>query len=192
MAFDDVRLPDDVERGARGGPRFQTTIVGLSSGGEQRNADWSQQRCEFNISWGIDRKEDYQAVIAFFYARMGRAIAFRFKDWSDYQAAGVNIGTGDGTTKTFQLRKLYGTYARKITRPVTGTLKVYVNGSLTSVSLGALGTFTFAAAPASGAVITADFEFDVPVRFESDLMQVELEWAGAGSIPDIVLLEVRE
>lgn len=196
--FDNVRLPDDVEKGARGGPRFQTSITVLATGAEQRNVDWSTQRARWELSYGIQDKVDFDAVIRFFYARQGRARGFRFKDWSDFEGEAQNIGTGTGVLTTFQLVKKYTsvvTYTRNITRPVTGTVAIYFD-SVLQVSGYTVnydtGVVTFSPAPTAAVVITADFEFDVPVRFDTDELQLRLETATAAAVESLPVVELRE
>ncbi|MFN7177789.1 MAG: DUF2460 domain-containing protein, partial [Thermaurantiacus sp.] len=142
--------------------------------------------------------EQVAALIAFFRARRGRAYGFRFKDWTDYQALAQLIGQGDGATKTFQLVKTYASggevETRIITKPVPGTVKIYRDGveavSGWSVDT-ATGLVTFTVAPASGVQVTADFEFDVPVRFDSDQMDLTIETYQLGSWGQIPVLEIR-
>lgn len=208
-AFDDVRLPEEVEQGSYGGPGFQTSIIGMSSGQEQRNQDWSECRCAFDITYGLDSKTFFGPIIEFFRARRGRARGFRFKDWSDFQGTAEPIGSPDGSahavfdgsTATFQLIKTYeasgpAPYFRKITRPVTGTVTVTVNGSPeTHWSLDySTGLMTFAGGhiPTVGQAVLVTFEFDVPVRFDADNMQVVSQQATAGSINDLTIIELRE
>lgn len=194
MAFDDVRLPEEIERESRSMPRFQTSVVTLGRGAEQRNVDWLQQRLKFDISYGIQYKEDVDAVIAFFYARLGRARGFRFKDWSDYQANNQQIGTGDGSKTKFQLVKRYTslvTYVRKILCPVAGTIAVTVNGSpVTFTPDLATGEVTLASPPAAAAVVRATFEFDVPVRFDSDELSLSIALFNASAVESIDLVEL--
>ncbi len=197
MAFDNVRLPENVEQGAEGGPAFQTSVLSLGTGSEQRNVDWSAQRLQWDISYGLDHKNDYSLVVDFFYARQGRARAFRFKDWTDYEASDTPIGTGDGVDTTFQLRKAYTsgsvTYYRKITRPVSGTTVIRVNGVVTSASVNVnTGIVTISPAPADGAAITATFEFDVPVRFDVDKLPLIARTATVASISSIPVIEIIE
>ncbi len=196
MAFDNVRLPEDIERGAQGGPAFQTTIVALGTGREQRNVDWFAQRCSYDVSYGVQKKSDFIAVVKFFYARLGRARGFRFKDWTDYEAVNEQIGIGDGSTILFQLVKNYNslvTYQRKITRPVAGTTSIRVNGVITPFSINVdTGVVTINPAPAIAAVITASFEFDVPVRFDSDKLDLNARTWEVASIPSIEIVELPE
>ena len=131
-SFDEVQFPPSISFGATGGPGFSTKVIILSSGYEARNQNWSLARAEYDISTGIKTKADMDAVIAFFYARAGKARGFRFKDWKDYQATNepvVSIGGGN-----FQLVKRYTsgsiTYVRTITKPVTGTVTLGGGGAL--------------------------------------------------------------
>jgi uncharacterized protein (TIGR02217 family) len=149
---------------------------------------------------------DIEAVVAFFEERRGRLHAFRWKDHADFKSCPAGetpspadqvIGTGDGVTTAFQLVKAYGsgtrTYLRTIAAPVAGTLRMAVNGTETAAfSLDAMtGLVTLTTPPAAGATVTAGFEFDVPVRFDTDAITINLTHFAAGEIPDIPLIEVR-
>lgn len=194
MAFDNVRLPEQIERGSQSIPRFQTTITTLGRGAEQRNADWAQQRMKYDVSYGIQSEEDYHEVRDFFMARLGRARGFLFKDWSDYKVANQQIATGDGVRTSFQLVRRYTsgvTYERKILAPVTGTVQMFVNGVPTTASVNySTGVVTFSPAPADAAVIAASFEFDVPVRFNTDEFPIELFIFNAAAIGSIEIVEL--
>ena len=202
MAFHDIQLPTQVEKGAVGGPNFVTTVLAMSSGNEQRNADWGSSRGIWDVTYGISTKADFDTVKQFFYARRGKWAGFRFKDWSDYQVTGNQIGIGDGATNTFQLIKTYEPagplpYYRNITRPVAGTTVVYLNGvpvvsTAWSIPTPGTGLLVFGAAPAAGVVITYDTEFDVPVRFDVDKFDIVLETDVAGSVGQLIITEIRE
>lgn len=203
MAFHNVRLRDDIERGAKGGPRFKTNVLTLSSGKEKRNIEWAQARGEWDVGYGIQRKADYQEITAFFYSRRGRAHSFRFKDWSDFEMDRQEIGSGNGATSAFQIFKRYaddaGNYDRLIQKPVQGTVQVWVNGVLrtetthytVNYNTGVI-TFTGGNIPAMGHDVEALCEFDVAVRFDEDFLPTELQWEDAGSIPEIPIVEVRD
>lgn len=207
MAFHEIRFPDSISRGAKGGPERRTRIVELASGDEERNASWANSRRRYDVSYGVRRADDLAAVVAFFEARNGRLYAFRFKDWSDYKSCLPSaapaptdqiIGTGNGSTTTFALTKTYASgaqsWARAILKPVVGTVTISLNGiaqgSGWSVNT-TTGIVTFAVPPTTGAVIRAGFEFDVPVRFDTDELPVTLDIERTGSIPSIPLIEVR-
>lgn len=198
--FHDVRLREDVERGARGGPRFKTTVIGVGSGFEQRNQEWAFSRAQWDIGYGIADHVTYTQVLDFFMARRGRLHGFRFKDWSDFEAADIQLGIGDGLVTDFQLVKTYvdsaSTYTRKITRPVESTIVIKVDSVVqtltTDYTIEPLGIIRFVTAPAGAEVVTATFEFDVPVRFDTDELDLELLWYDAGEYPEINILEIRE
>ncbi len=207
MAFHEVRFPDDISRGARGGPERRTQIVELASGDEERNASWANSRRRYDVAYGIRRADDLAAVVTFFEARNGRLYGFRFKDWADWKsclpsqtpaATDQVIGTGDGTTTTFQLVKAYSSgsqsWTRTITKPVAGSVTVAIDGveQATGWSIDTTTSLvTFNTAPASGVSITAGFAFDVPVRFDTDTLDVTLDLERLGSITSIPLLEIR-
>lgn len=207
MAFHEVQFPVNIGRGARGGPMRKTQIVTLGSGDEERNASWANSRRRYDVSYGLRRADDLAQVVAFFEARLGMLYGFRFKDWSDYKSCLPSetpsstdqfIGTGTGSRTEWQLRKrytssLWGVY-RDVKKPVAGTVTVSVNG--TPMASGwtvdtTTGVLTFAAAPADGATIRAGFEFDVPVRFDTDSLDVTLDFERLGTITSIPLIEVR-
>ena len=207
MAFHKVRFPDDISRGARGGPERRTQIVELASGDEERNASWANSRRRYDVAYGIRRADDLATVVAFFEARNGRLHGFRFKDWGDHKSCLPSgtasptdqaIGTGDGATTAFQLVKRYAsgsqTWVRKITKPVAGTVRVALDGAeqLSGWTVDTTtGVLTFDTAPAAGVAITAGFAFDVPVRFDTDVLDVTLDFERLGSITSIPLLEIR-
>jgi uncharacterized protein (TIGR02217 family) len=208
MAFDDVRFPTAISRGATGGPERRTDVVTTASGREERNSRWAHSRRRYNVGFGVKTVAQLQEVIAFFEGRRGRLHAFRFQDAVDFKSGAGNaavartdqvLGTGTGAQPAFQLVKHYGgplrDYMRVIAAPVAGSVLVAVNGvaSVAFTLNAATGVITFNAGsiPAAGAVVTAGFEFDVPVRFDTDEITVNLTHFQAGEIPEIPLVEVR-
>lgn len=198
MGFAEVQFPTDIAYGSAGGPEFMTDIITSLSGHEQRNSRWPQARARYNVAKGVQTPAQLQALLVFFRARKGRAQGFRFKDWTDYSATGEIIGTGDGIRTRFQLMKRYvsgGTQElRTITKPVVGSVNIYRNAVLqtSGVSIDHYsGMVTFATAPAHGTTIAADFEFDVPVRFDTDQLSASMDSYGSSSWLDIPLIEVR-
>lgn len=206
--FDDARFPTAISRRATGGPERRTDVVTTASGREERNSRWAHSRRKYNIGFGVKSVNDLQQVVAFFEARRGRLYAFRYKDFTDFKSCAPTanvaatdqvVGTGTGVANTFQLVKHYGAplrdYARSVFAPVVGTVLVAVNGTPTTNftldALTGLVTFNAGSIPANGATITAGFEFDVPVRFDTDQITINLAHFNAGEIPDIALVEVR-
>ena len=207
MAFHEIRFPDNISRGARGGPERRTQVVELASGDEERNASWANSRRRYDVAYGIRRADDLATVVAFFEARNGRLYGFRYKDWSDYKSSlpsqaitptDQQIGTGTGSLNTFPLTKRYTsgeqTWTRTIAKPVAGTVRVAL-GAVEQMSGWTLdattGVVTFTTAPSNGVIVGAGFEFDVPVRFDTDMLDVTLDIERLGSITSIPLLEIR-
>ena len=134
VAFHEVQFPPKIAYGASGGAEFNTSISTSFAGFEQRNVNWQKSRGKWDVSTGLKTKGDMDTLQAFFRSRYGKAYGFRFKDWSDYQAVGQNIGTGNGVLTSFQLTKTYTSgsysYVREIKKPVSGTVKIYLNSVL--------------------------------------------------------------
>lgn len=198
MSFVEIQFPADISYGSSGGPTFSTDVIEAFSGFEQRNINWSAARARYNVAHGVKTQSQLDELIAFFRARQGKAIGFRFKDWTDYQAVAQNIGTGNGSQTVFQLTKKYTssvTVTRVIKKPVNNsTLKIYLNAVLQSSGYTVnytTGAVTFTTAPGSGVAVTADFEFDVPVRFDTDQLDAAIDDFGTRSWSDIPLVEVR-
>ncbi|MCE2926464.1 MAG: DUF2460 domain-containing protein [Rickettsiales bacterium] len=199
MAFVEVRFPADIAFGSAGGPEYNTDIVITQGGYEQRNINWSQARARYNVAHGVKTQAQLDELIAFFRARKGRADGFRFKDWTDYRVTGQSLGSGNGTKTQFQLVKSYisgsVTESRTINKPVAGTVVVYLNGVVQNPSTYSLNTttgmITFNTAPANGVAVMADFEFDVPVRFDTDRLSATIDTYASHSWSDIPLVEVR-
>lgn len=209
MAFHDIRFPASLSFGALGGPERRTEIVALANGFEERNAPWAQSRRRFDAGLGLRSLDDLHECLAFFEARMGQLHAFRWKDWSDWKSCAPSaapgpldqyLGQGDGATAAFQLRKGYAsggfTAWRTIRAPVAGTVRVAVAGLEAIEGQGwtldpLTGLVTFLAPPAGGTAITAGFEFDVPVRFDTDAIRVQVSTFQAGELPSVPVVEVR-
>ena len=196
--FHEVQFPPDISYGASGGPGYSTSVVTTVSGHERRNANWASSRGRWNVAHGLKKREQVAALIAFFRARRGRAYGFRFKDWTDHQALAQSLGVGDGAAKAFQLVKHYPSGAevesRFISKPVAGSVKVYRDGveATSGWSIDTTtGLVTFTTAPAVGVQVTADFVFDVPVRFDSDQMEVTIETFELGTWGQIPVVEIR-
>ncbi len=209
MAFHEVRFPASLSLGAVGGPERRTQIVSLASGHEERNTPWAHSRRRYDAGLGLRTLDDIEVVIAFFEARQGQLHGFRWKDWADFKSGPASrpvshldqvIAVGDGVTTTFQLVKGYrsgsNVYTRPISKIVTGSVLMGVGGDPRPVvgdylADENLGQVTFAAPPDIGLPITAGFEFDVPVRFDTDAVRVSVSSFNAGEVPSIPVLEIR-
>lgn len=194
--FSNQRFPTDISFGSSGGPRYSTDILTSNNGKEYRNANFLTGRNYYNINQTICNKDQLLRLISFFRAMRGRAIAFRFKDWLDYSAQGQLIAIADGVTSEFQLIKTYAVddiqEVRKITKPVKDTVKIYLNTSIAGDYMVDYdqGLINFNNPPPHGARITADFEFDIMVRFDIDQISAGLDGHEIHSLNDITLVEV--
>ncbi|MFO0360678.1 MAG: DUF2460 domain-containing protein [Flavobacteriales bacterium] len=192
MSFVEVQFPSDISYGATGGPMFLTDVVATVSGHEQRNSKWSQARARYNVASGVKTETQWQALIAFFRARRGKAVGFRFKDWGDFKAVNQPLLSLGGTQ--YQLVKQYVSGAvvseRIITKPVAGTVKLYRN-SMLQASGWSIDTATGIITTSLTGTLTVDFDFDVPVRFDTDELALSLDSFNAGSWNNIPLIEVR-
>ncbi|WP_380784575.1 DUF2460 domain-containing protein [Sphingomonas sp. R86521] len=191
-AFDDVLFPLALGREAAVTPGFSTAILTSAGGVETRSAAWAEARTSYDVGPGLRSAADIAVLLAFFRARMGPARAFRLRDPFDSAGVGERIGVGDGVMRRFALVKHYGSAARRITRPVAGSVSVAVDGTGVGFLVESGGWVLLDAVPAVGAVVTAGFKFDVPVRFAEDRLRVNLASFSAGEAASVPLLEVRE
>ncbi|MBU6167360.1 MAG: TIGR02217 family protein [Alphaproteobacteria bacterium] len=208
-AFHDVRFPLELGFGATGGPGFSTQVVVTGSGAEQRNADWSDARLEYDAGVGIRSEADLAQLVSFFRARRGQAHGFRFLDPLDNSSAAAGaapaatdqpLGHGTGSTTRFALVKHYADagaddpQVRRITRPWPDSVRVAVAGVelASGWTLAPGGWIDLAVPPAAGAAVTAGYRFDVPVRFASDRIEVSIAGWRAGELPSVPLIEIRE
>lgn len=203
-AFDETRLPARLAFGSTGGVERRTEIVTLGSGHERRSTPWAHGRRRYLIGAGLRSLDDMAELTAFFEARRGRLRGFRFRDFADFKscapgrAIGASdqvLGEGDGGRRRFQLVKAYGDLTRDIRKPVEGSVRVAVDGhelapgdfAVDAVS----GEIELTRAPSAAAVVAAGFEFDTPVRFDADRIEITLETFGAGRMVAVPLIEVR-
>lgn len=209
MAFHEIRFPANLSFGSIGGPERRTEIVTLANGFEERNQAWAGSRRRYEAGAGLRNPDDVALLIAFFEARRGRMHGFRWKDWTDFKSCAPSaqvspqdqeLGWGDGVRTTFALQKSYRSggesYLRRIDKAVAGSVKAAVahdpkvEGLEFSVEHDK-GLITFAVAPDIGCLVTAGFEFDVPVRFDTDQLVASMASFGAGEVPDVPVVEIR-
>lgn len=211
QSFHETRFPTGIALASSGGPERRTEIITLGSGHEQRNARWQNSRRRYDAGYGVKNLDDLYAIIAFFEQRRGALYGFRFKDPLDWKSCpplqvptdtDQQIAIGDGSTSLFQLVKTYGVgtaaYTRAIIKPVEGSLLLAVDDTPQVIGMNYThdhtnGELTFQPGhiPALDAVITAGYQFDVPVRFASDELTINLAAFEAGTIPSIPLIEVK-
>ncbi len=209
-AFHEVRFPTDISFGSSGGPERQTDIVTLGSGREHRNQKWSQSRRRYEAGYGVKDLDGLHRVIAFYEARRGPLHGFRYRDPLDWKscapleqptALDQLIGYGDGLERNFSLKKTYGdpphAYERAINKPAQDSVVIALDGAVTSPASYSVDAktglieFLEGHEPGEGVAVTAGFEFDVPVRFASDQLDISLSAFTAGTLPSIPLLEIK-
>lgn len=217
MGFHEVQFPTDTNYGTSGGPGHSTAIIELPSGQEERVARWSGARMRFSVKYDVKIRAQTSALRTFVRARHGALHGFRYKDFADFAstadgattangfgAAAVShqdqlIGTGDGTTTTFQLVKTYSSggfdVVRPITKPVAGTTVIAFGNTQQSSGWSVdttTGIVTFTVAPTLGVQVKAGFEFDVPVRVGKgvdELLDVSMDSFNSDSVREIELVE---
>lgn len=202
MSFHEIRFPTRISYGAVGGPRFSTTVQILNSGHEQRNINWAQARREYSVDISPSRGSEWDAILTFFHGRRGRAYGFRLKDFSDYKVIGGEIGAGDGSQTEFQIVKRYqdelsiaDAYERPLSKIVANTVSVFLDtvaqfGNWT-VDVNT-GVVTFSVPPNADALISVTCEFDVPVRFDDDLMEAAIPGPDIHHWQSVKLVEIRQ
>lgn len=177
MSFIDQRFPAQYAYGAVASDDWLTEIVTTINNRERRNAPFADPRRSWDLSTTGRTHAERDGLHKWFLAMRGPFHSFAFKDFADHFSERQQIGVGDGTQVAFQIMKRYTvgteTYSRKITKPVLSSVRVWVNGVLQSsgYSVARLtGVVTFSGAPANGAVVECECEFDVPVRFQQSRM----------------------
>lgn len=209
MQFHEVRFPASLSFGSVGGPERRTEVVTLANGFEERNTPWAHSRRRYDAGLGMRSLDDVETLISFFEARMGQMYGFRWKDWSDYKSSAASaepsyldqvIATGDGVVAAFQLIKVYRSgdheYARPIAKPVEGSVRVGLDQDEMQEGVDydvdvETGIVTFQHPPDIGVKVRAGYEFDVPVRFDTDQIQTSVASFRAGSVPNVPIVEVR-
>jgi uncharacterized protein (TIGR02217 family) len=209
MGFHEVRFPAKLSFGSVGGPERRTEVVALSNGFEERNTPWAQSRRRYDAGVSLRSLDDIATLIAFFEARRGQLHGFRWKDWADFKSClpsaepdyrDTEIAVADGVTSEFQLSKTYRSgahsYVRPVSKPVEGTVLVGISGDLQVQGVDfevdiATGALSFNTPPDAGDVITAGFEYDVPVRFDTDAIQTSVSSFQAGEVPTVPVVEIR-
>ncbi len=207
LAFHDVAFPLELGMDAVGGPEFFTQVAMMASGFEQRNVHWATARLRYDAGIGVRSEADLVTLLEFFRARRGQAFGFRFRDPLDWKSCAPSaaiaamdqlLGVGDGLRLRFPLVKRYGFAGaeelRAITRPVADSVLVSVAGVAVAEgwTLEPGGVIAWDTAPGVGAEVRAGYAFDVPVRFDTDRLDISLAGWRAGEAPTVPIVEVRE
>ena len=174
--FHDALLDQYISYGCKLKLKFQTFIVRMRQGHEERIGEWQDPLWTFDITPALRDQADLDYLIAFFRARNGPEFIFKFLNPLDFQVQNQLFGVGDGVTTEFQLSRRYATgipgdglyYVRPIVLPALGTL-VYDNGAVVAEGLYVVcplgGTIVFVTPPGPGHVLTWSGMYYTPVRF---------------------------
>jgi uncharacterized protein (TIGR02217 family) len=184
-------------------PTFATLVAPHVSGREVRDQLYLNPIWQFEVpinaldsttagEYGGVGAVTQQTLLGFFLQLGGQAGQFIYYDPTDYQVTGQLIGTGDGSTTTFQLARTLGGFSEVVVAPVTATAtlcfpgsvsvvasaaSIYAAGSLVSSSAYSIsspgGVVTFTSAPASGEALTWTGFFGFLCRFDDDVMDFE-------------------
>ena len=188
--FSNVRFPERLSLGAAGGPEYSTIVHSIANGHEERIVQWQYPKYRFNLSSAIESKKDLDDLVAFFVAHKGKAISFRFKDWTDYKCAGQKIEPINGIYKLYKSYKCAGIEVRRnITKPVEGSVIVYSDGVKIDANVDYM-TGELSLADRSYKNISVDFEFDVQVRFDMDDLQISADIEDLSNLR-IAVVEVK-
>lgn len=199
--FVETMLDPRISAGAMGGPEWSTTVTTMGGGQEFPNQEWTYPRHKYDLSNALTTADRFERVAAAFYACRGRAVGFRFKDMADYLLTQANSTLTLISGSTYQINRAYAfgptTLLRPIYKPVASTIVVYrtrsgVTSAATATVDGTTGQVTVTG-HAAGDTYTCAGEFHVPVRFDADLAQFELQRAARGFLKrwDITLVELK-
>lgn len=161
-------------------PIWNTITSQNISGKEDRISLQTYPRYQWDLVFNFLRSDstnlEFQSLLGFYNARNGSFDSFLYSDPDDYTITGQQIGTGNGSTLTYQLVKTLGGFVEPIYAPHTVS-KVYVDGvdqvgywtvSNWGTTTPGIVTFSGGHAPANTKAITADFTYYYPCRFVDD------------------------
>lgn len=196
MAFIDDRILECVAYGFSFQPEFRTTIIELKNGSEARNAEWARFRWRGVAPYQNINPDDYGLLLGAFLRAKGMANTFRFKNWMEGPVVGQSLGNAPSGSNAVQLVRDFdpfggSSYRRTVTKPVNGTVTVYQSGIAKSGTYSTTtGLFTPSTEWTAGQPLTADFEYDIPVRFDSDSLPFSYDnWralSGEASIVEVL------
>lgn len=191
-----MRFPEDISWGAVATPTFNTEVIKVVSGAEKRNRLWSTPQYTFNCSHAVKTEEQIIDLLNFFYTVGGRAGAFRYKNWVEFELF-QNTSEITRDNDLLYVWKKYSTYRKRITKIVDGTFKLYADGVQVlsgfdvNIDTGVV-TLQFPTNYPENTVFTCECEFDFWVRFETDEMPISYDNVDSFSWGNIILKEIKE
>ena len=168
------------------------------SGVDRVRALWSYPKWQFRVGYEVLRDatafKELQRLLTFFNAHSGSTKAFFFLDRAENAVTATAMGTGDGATTVFQCLRTTTIGGITFSEPVrgfNGTPSFYVNGSLVTATVGALGVITFSVAPANASAITWTGAFMHLCRFTNDNLDVRQLMTGLWSGGGVEMMSVK-
>lgn len=162
IPINSILLPDRLTSGARGGPTFAKTVLTSTTGHAYINERYTRPLWKYTVEFSEVLDADVMLVRDLWMATRGGAEGFLFKDPRDFTAAAQPVVDG-----VLYRRYTIGgiLFDRKITRPIAG----YTS---------------------DGATWTG--QFLIPVRIDSDDLDINVVKEDMAGIPSLSLVEVLE
>ena len=164
---------------------WKTTVQSAISGFETRISDWTSPlykwTIDLNALQSLVSANDFATLLGFYNSRQGQFDSWLYQDADSYSVTNQTIGTGNGTTTTFQLLATTGGYIEPILAPNVVS-HVYNNGTdsggwtVSNWGTTTPGVVTYSVAPAAGHAITATFTYYYPCRFSADNLDLDNIW----------------
>lgn len=169
--FIEARLLDRVAYGFQIGPQVNVEVVPKRNGHERRSRNDSDFLWRGSAPMRGLNLQEYDEVFGAYLACWGPWRGFRFKNHVDFAVANQPLGLAPAASAAVQLVRTYQLFGgqahtRNIKKPVAGTLVLRESGIAKPVNLDATtGLVTPVDSWTEGAPLTADFEYDIPMRF---------------------------
>lgn len=193
--FYDIVFPESISIKSSYIIEYNTIINKSKNGSELRISNYDYPLLSYNVINDLKTKRELEEIINFFKLVKGRAYGFKFKDWLDYKAINQNIAIANGEQTEFQLIKTYNInnkiQIRKITKPANVSIFINQQNITQNININYNnGIITFNTPPQKDAIITATFDFYVPVRFDNDKIEIIMKNEKVGEIKDLKIVEL--
>jgi len=182
-------------------PSFSTRTISHVSGREVRIPLYTQALYEFELTfdalaangaWPGLGVNSLQSLMGLYLQCQGQYGTFLYTDPTDNAVTGQVIAVGDGATVSFPFQRALGGAVETVSY-VTGASSITVNDVALrdGWSVMAPNSLTFTAAPASGAVVKADFTFAYECRFLDDQNDFENFMNGLWTVSSLKFRSVK-
>lgn len=206
MSWISTEFPKRIALGISCRPGWLTSVVQTQNGSESRNQNWLKTRHSYDASLAVRTVTDYREVQNHFHMARGRLHSWPLKDPLDHRveaSQGVVASTTENSPLGNQLYKRYGSgsfaYDRKITRPISGTIQVYENGTLRTEGVDYTLDYSTGEIFTGISISTLRWagQFYTPCRYDTDelpasLVQKTPQGEYLVQVDGIPIVEVRE